>query len=55
MNYLEMISDIFKHDMAYINSRLEIGREPALDSVEVEAVNRYSMKRNSHNFTPLLR
>ena len=50
-----MISDIYKHDMAYINSRLEIGREPVLDSAELEAVSNYSMKRNATTFTPMLR
>ena len=50
-----MISDIYKHDMAYINSRLEIGREPNLKQEERDAVNSYSMKRHQNLFTPLLR
>ena len=50
-----MISDIYKHDMSYIHSRLEIGREPVLDDDELFAVNNYSMKRNAKTFTPMLR
>ena len=49
------ISNVFKKDMEYIYSRLEIGREPVLDSDELFAVNHYAMKRSVKSFTPMLR
>lgn len=48
------ISNMFRRDIEYIYSRLELGREPVLNEAEKQAVNNYSMKR-AQKFTPLLR
>lgn len=49
-----MVHDIFQHDVEYIYSQVETGREPVLDADETRALQNYAMKR-SNGFTPLLR
>ena len=51
---LDMPFNVFKKDMEYINSLLEIGKEPNLTDDELAAVSNYSMKRSA-GFTPMLR
>jgi len=51
---MSSISNVFKRDMEYIHSLIEIGREPNLTDDELLAVSNYSMKR-SRGFTPMLR
>ena len=49
-----MTFSVFKRDMEYITSLIEIGREPLLDEAETTAIDNYAMKRST-GFTPLLR
>jgi len=46
--------NIFKRDIDYIQSLLDIGKEPTLNQDEIDALSNYSMKR-SRGYTPILK
>ena len=49
-----MSFNVFKRDMEYIQSLIEIGKEPNLSKDEMAAVSNYSMMRST-GYTPMLR